>query len=264
MEFEKSHPSDQQLLLSLEGELSARDSNAVQSHLAACWQCRTRLGQIENAIGDFIQVYQQQQPDLPPSAGPRALLKARLAQKPEPVRSWWFARPQGLRTLAGAVLPATLIVILALAYSSAIHRSRSVSSAVFSIPNAVLTPGAAVLTSRQVVCSQANVKNKTVTAAVRERVFAEYGISHAEPQAYEVDYLVTPALGGADDVRNLWPHSYSATIWNARTKDALEDRLRNMVCDGSLDLKVAQNEIAANWIAAYKKYFHTDRPIEER
>jgi len=71
-------------------------------------------------------------------------------------------------------------------------------------------------------------------------------------------------LGGADDIRNLWPQSYSATAWNAQVKDALEDRLREMVCDGSLDLTQAQQEIAGNWIAAYKKYFHTDKPLAKR
>jgi len=34
-----------------------------------------------------------------------------------------------------------------------------------------------------------------------------------------------------------------------------------MVCSGSLDLTEAQQEIAANWIEAYKKYFHTEMPI---
>jgi len=97
---------------------------------------------------------------------------------------------------------------------------------------------------------------------VRKQVFQEYGIPGAKPEAYEVDYLVTPALGGADDLRNLWPHSYSAT-WNARVKDELEDRLREMVCSGNLDLTEAQREIAENWIAAYKKYFHTEQPLEE-
>jgi hypothetical protein len=43
-------------------------------------------------------------------------------------------------------------------------------------------------------------------------------------------------------------------------KDELEDRLRDMVCDGSLDLTEAQHEIATNWITAYKKYFRTERP----
>src|SRR5262249_22499555 len=105
--------------------------------------------------------------------------------------------------------------------------------------------------------------NKIVSPAVQRKVLEAYGVSDADPKAYEIDYLVTPALGGADDIHNLWPHSYSATVWNAQVKDALESRLRQMVCDGKLDLSEAQREIAGNWIAAYKKYFHTDSPIDE-
>ena len=131
------------------------------------------------------------------------------------------------------------------------------------MPDSRLTPGAAVLTTRLVVCAQSNTKNKSVPVALQRKVFEEYGIAGAEPRAYEVDYLVTPALGGADDIRNLWPHSYSATVWNAQVKDALEDRLREMVCEGSLDLTEAQKAIAVNWIAAYKKCFHTDQPLPE-
>ncbi len=60
---------------------------------------------------------------------------------------------------------------------------------------------------------------------------------------------------GADDFRNLWPQLRSATVWNAEVKDALEDRLREMACDGSLDLTEAQKEIAAHWIGAYGREF---------
>ena len=55
--------------------------------------------------------------------------------------------------------------------------------------------------------------------------------------------------------------SYSATAWNARVKDALEDRLHELVCRGDVDLPTAQHEISTNWIKAYKKYFQTDKPI---
>jgi hypothetical protein len=53
----------------------------------------------------------------------------------------------------------------------------------------------------------------------------------------------------------------SATIWNARVKDALEDRLHQLVCRGDIDLPTAQREISSDWIGAYKKYFHTDKPV---
>jgi hypothetical protein len=36
------------------------------------------------------------------------------------------------------------------------------------------------------------------------------------------------------DRRNLGPESYAATLWNACVKDALEDRLRELVCDGTI------------------------------
>jgi hypothetical protein len=101
-----------------------------------------------------------------------------------------------------------------------------------------------------------------VPVTLRRQVFDEYGIKGGSPTAYEVDYLITPALGGADDIHNLWPQSYTSTVWNAQVKDALEDHLRNLVCDGQLDLATAQHEIAMNWIDAYKKYFHTDRPLD--
>jgi hypothetical protein len=60
-------------------------------------------------------------------------------------------------------------------------------------------------------------------------------------------------LGGSNSIKNLWPESYR-TVWNARVKDRLENRLHELVCSGQLDLATAQREIATDWIAAYKKY----------
>jgi hypothetical protein len=124
-----------------------------------------------------------------------------------------------------------------------------------------LTPGAARTVDREALCNSTLPKNQMVPADLRERVFQAYGIAHPDPGKYEVDYLITPALGGADDIRNLWPQPYLSTVWNARVKDELEDRLRDLVCGGRLDLAEAQRDISTDWIAAYKKYFQTDRPV---
>jgi hypothetical protein len=173
----------------------------------------------------------------------------------------WFGRARRMDWLLAATALGFVVMGLFLARRVADFRnSPGPQVTVFSIPDSRLTPGAAVMASRQAVCALENTKNKAVPVTVQKKVFEEYGIAGAAPQAYEVDYLVTPALGGADDIRNLWPHSYSAT-WNARVKDDLEDRLRDLVCDGSVDLTEAQKEIAENWIAAYKKYFHADQPL---
>ena len=49
------HLSDAQLLLALDGELSAHEDEHVDGHLDACWSCRARREQIEKAIGDVVE-----------------------------------------------------------------------------------------------------------------------------------------------------------------------------------------------------------------
>jgi hypothetical protein len=265
MKYKDSHLSDQQLLLGVEGELSAHDEKIVREHLAGCWKCRARRQELENAIAGFVRVHQQEfEAKLPPVAGPRALLKAQLAQlsaSETTGRSFRLLRRFAWAAALGGLLIPVFLLPRIMMQRQDLKRQQEF---VVSIPDSRFTPGATLLVNRPAVCAQENVKNKAVPVALRRKVFEQYGISGADPGAYEVDYLVTPALGGSDDIHNLWPHSYSHTVWNARVKDALEDRLREMVCDGSIDLAEAQKEIAANWILAYKKYFHTDQPLAER
>ena len=268
MKNEDAHLSNQQLLLSMEGEISAREEKLVRAHLNGCWACRARFKELDDTIAGVVRAYQSEfEGKLPPIAVPRALLKAQLAQLSAgdlSRRSSVFnLRHRFAWTLAAGIC--ALLSLGLLVYRSGIEwrdhsqpRELAVSS-----PDSTLTPGATLLATRWAVCAQVSVKNKAVPADLQRAVFQEYGLQGADPRAYEVDFLVTPALGGAEDIHNLWPHSYSATAWNAHVKDALEDRLREMVCDGSLDLVEAQREIAANWIAAYKKYFHTDKPLPE-
>jgi len=92
-------------------------------------------------------------------------------------------------------------------------------------------------------------------------VFRQYRIENPKPRAYEVDYLISPALGGTTALENLWPVPYAEGVWTSRVKDALEDYLRSQVCEGKLDLATAQQELATNWIAAYQKHFRTKVPV---
>jgi hypothetical protein len=266
MKYADPHLTDQELLLEIEGTASGQNEKPTRAHLDGCWKCLARRKDLENAITDFVHVCQREfDTELPPAAGPRALLRARLAQlaatEPAP-RSSWAMVWRGLTSIAAVCGVLALGLILS-RFSVGWRNPSGAQSGIVSTPDSRLTPGATLLIDRPAVCTQPDTKNKAVPAALQRKVFEEYGIPGADPRAYEVDYLVTPALGGADDIHNLWPHSYSATAWNARVKDALEDRLREMVCDGSLDLSEAQRDIATNWIAAYKKYFHTDKPLAE-
>jgi hypothetical protein len=257
------HLSDQELLMAVDGELTAREAQRAETHLAACWTCRARKQEMEGAIGEFIRFQRDCFDNLvPPADGPRALLKAQLGQLAEVEGS---SRPGWLRSLARrsvwtgiaaglllAVGAATVLLMLSPQYGA---------RTAVTLPNRSFTPGATILINQRQVCMETGVKNKAVPVPLQRRVFAEYGIGAAKPGEYEVDYLITPALGGADDIHNLWPESSRATAWNSQVKDALEDRLHDLVCGGQVDLATAQREIADNWIEAYKKYFHTDRPL---
>lgn len=81
MRNENVHTSDEDLLLFADGELPARRATRIREHLAACWDCRTRMAEMEGTIGEFMRMHRETlDPQLPPIEGPRAQLKARLAE----------------------------------------------------------------------------------------------------------------------------------------------------------------------------------------
>src|SRR5580693_9245280 len=95
MNHEEFHLSDEQLLLNVEGELSAQDQKSARDHLDACWSCRARLQELENAIAGFVRVHQRiSNVTMPSGDGPRALLKAhlnRLSETNPDDRSTWYS-----------------------------------------------------------------------------------------------------------------------------------------------------------------------------
>jgi hypothetical protein len=255
-----AHLSDDRLLRHLDGELSRQEARSAGAHLDGCWRCRARRQELERAIEGFIGVHQESLDSrLPPADGPRAKLRASVAQ----LAAAGPAR-RGLSGLFWAAGAAVCGIAAAVWLAAGLWTPAPGGhfAPQLSVPDSRLTPGAAVLLSPRAVCEQANVKNRMVPVSLQRRVFAEYGMAGADPGAYEVDYLITPALGGADDIHNLWPQPHS-TVWSAEVKDALEDHLRDLVCSGRLDLAQAQREIAEDWVGAYRKYFHTDQPLQQ-
>lgn len=262
------HLSDQQLLSAADGELPRRQAARVRTHLAACWSCRERMAEIESSIRDFVRFHRQSDSHLEFSAGSRALLRARLAELASAPQ---VPRPFVLRSahwidLASGVCAAILLLIASM---YAWHRwnpdagQRSVLPFANSpVPNPHLTPGATRLVTVSDVCRvHGSTQDHSLPASLQQKIFREYGIANARPSDYELDYLITPELGGSDDVRNLWPEPHNRTVWNSYVKDELENRLHQMVCDGTINLQTAQRDISTDWIAAYKRYFHTDTPL---
>ena len=67
--------------------------------------------------------------------------------------------------------------------------------------------------------------------------------------------------GGSNALKNLWPQPFQTQPWNAHVKDQLENTLHRLVCARKVDLDTAQHDMATDWIAAYKPYFHTEAPV---
>ena len=59
--------------------------------------------------------------------------------------------------------------------------------------------------------------------------------------------------GNPTDIHNLWPQP-RGTEWSSEKKDQLEFVLYKLVCRGEVPLIQAQQEVATDWIQAYKKY----------
>jgi putative zinc finger protein len=265
------HLSDEDLLMMVDGELSGSRAKQVEEHLADCWDCRARKQSLEQTISNLVVArHAEFDAQVQASAGARALLKANMAQiAAEPAiqqpASVHFFRSSRVRRAVLVAFAAAAVVAFVI---GGVLRIRIQNSEVYAEgplePRPTLTPGAVRAMGAAEVCRASEDDNKrllVIPASVKEEVFREYGMSAARPQYFEVDFLITPELGGSNDIRNLWPEPYRAPVWNAHVKDQLEDFLREKVCKGEMDLSTAQHDIAADWILAYKKYFHTDKPL---
>jgi hypothetical protein len=93
---------------------------------------------------------------------------------------------------------------------------------------------------------------RDVSDAEKAAVYNRYGVVWV-PYQHEVDHLISLELGGSNAIRNLWPEPYAGR-WGARTKDVLENRLHDLVCEGRLTLRSAQRQEAGDWVAAYRRY----------
>ena len=56
--FEMRHPEEGLLLPYVDGELSARKARQVRRHVEACWQCRSRLEDLQKTVGECVRYRQ--------------------------------------------------------------------------------------------------------------------------------------------------------------------------------------------------------------
>ena len=121
-------------------------------------------------------------------------------------------------------------------------------------PDPNLTPGVALTNNASKVCVPGYSKQtRNVPESVKKKVYAEYNID-PKSDKFEVDHLISLELGGSNDIKNLWPQSFTTMPYNAHVKDALENKLHALVCSKKITMQEAQKEISTDWISAYNKY----------
>jgi hypothetical protein len=139
------------------------------------------------------------------------------------------------------------------------------------LPNPVRTPGATNTNVTQAdIDSTICVKGWTATirppaaytTGLKKQQLAT-GYMRGDDRAtadYEEDHLISLELGGSPtSPLNLWPEPYRSPD-GARMKDQLENKLRELVCAGTIQLATAQSAIATNWWAAYDTYIVGQQP----
>ena len=262
------HPSDRTLLLAVDHELSTRRQAALDRHLRACARCRMRASAMASVADDASRLCRGVE-TAESTAALRRRLQADMTELGAQLdRSIAFRVRRSLTTLPFMVRVGASVALIALVLPWARTALSKVSVATpveaASLPIRALTPGAVAPVDREAMCTGRLSARSQIPAPVRLAVLRQYRMEGVPEGEYELDYLITPELGGTADPRNLWPERYSSGPWNARVKDDLERLLPQLVCQGSLDLATAQGAIADNWIAAYKKYLRTDQPLARR
>ena len=133
------------------------------------------------------------------------------------------------------------------------------------IPDLQITPGSvrAGLTKEKICEIKWGRDERHVTPGMKQQVFELYGYSgYDDPRCVpagrrrcEIDHLISRELGGADEVKNLWPQAYGTSPWNAVLKDKLENRLNKEMCAGRITLQEARDMLVNDWRKAYIKYY---------
>jgi hypothetical protein len=127
------------------------------------------------------------------------------------------------------------------------------------LPNPKFTPGYMRDVSVRELCTTSTSLVRNVPDSLKKKVFANYGMSDNDrsvcKEGYEIDHLVSLELGGANDIKNLWPQSYCGSPYNAKIKDKLENELHRQVCLGKMSLESAQLCISKDWEMCYIKIY---------
>lgn len=262
------HPSDEALVALIDDELPLAERQAIEAHLRGCSACVSKAATMQATL-TRVSTDLRSQADA--DAGERrARLRRALrdvSSLPDPSTSpGVFERLSPALWLQAAAVLLLSVTIWTMTKGSderrggGGHADRETLASASDRPLHTATPGAVSAHTAAELCAGVR-PSRVVSDATRRQVLAQYRMEHVSADEYELDALITPELGGTADAANLWPQRYDLPVWNARVKDDLENLLPAMVCRGEVDLVSAQQAIAADWIAAYRKFFRTETPL---
>lgn len=156
------------------------------------------------------------------------------------------------------------IVLVLLAVVPARAQEEEAAPPDLTLQDPAKTPGKTRPLSKKTICSTKwGTDKRFVTAKMKQSVYEDYGLVGPRDDACvqdkhgrrcEIDHLIPRSLGGADDVKNLWPQPYGTAPWNASRKDRLEVRVSKEYCKGHLSLAKARR-MMKDYRKAYVHYF---------
>ena len=125
-----------------------------------------------------------------------------------------------------------------------------------SLPDPQCTPGAVFPNvTREQICVKGYTKTvRAVSVSLKKKVYREYGVAYPPPfGSYETDHFIPLALGGNNDIANLFPEAADPPAGGPgfREKDLVENYLHEQVCLGNMGLNFAQKAISTNWLDVY-------------
>lgn len=121
------------------------------------------------------------------------------------------------------------------------------------LPDHGCTPGAVFPEATpDITCVSGYTKTvRNVSLKLRKSVFAEYGVPYPQPTgSYELDHLIPLALGGNNNIANLFPQPAEPKP-GFKEKDVVEIYLWQEVCASRADMGAAQRQIAGDWLKIY-------------
>jgi hypothetical protein len=107
----KTHPQEGDLLLYLDGELAAKQSESIRGHLDACWTCRMHAAGIQAAIVEYARLRENSVLPDPPRPWKDLTPEFLQAEESADHRPAWKRRVGFFFAAAGALAAATWFVL---------------------------------------------------------------------------------------------------------------------------------------------------------